>query len=121
VYAAWGSHGIWDEPDKNYYDTKGSCDLYDYTNAGTPWNTWQYVEAYDYDYKTGLTVNAWPTWMSKAYDNPTIGYTDPTSGPIERWGNDKWDCDFVVFEACRREQGPTGPIDKNVWDVLELR
>ena len=120
VYAAWGSHGIWDKPGKNHYDTK-VCELYDWTGDGTSWDTWQYVEAYDYDTKTGLISNAWPTWMSKAYDDERLGYTDPASGPIERWGNDAWDCDWVVYEACRRESGPTGPIDKGVWDVPELR
>jgi hypothetical protein len=123
VYAAWGSHGIWATIGEHVYRSIEICDFVDYTGAGDPWDTWEYVEAYDYDTRTGLTGNAWPTWMSKAYDDGRLGYTDPASGPIYRWGNDKKMCvDPNPFDIpCQREQGPTGPIDKNVWDRLELR
>jgi hypothetical protein len=122
VYAAWGSHGIWkDEGDHNYEDVVIvfiTYHLIDYTSEGTAWDTWEYIEAYDYDNQAGLVGNAWPTWMSDDYDNPELGYTDPASGPIKRWGNVK-DGDF--FGYYRLTSGPTGPVDKPVWDVQDLK
>jgi len=126
VFTAWGSHGIWLEEGDHHYDTIDiellgikfyDIELYDYTSPGSAWDTWNYVEGYDYDNQAGLAGNAWPTWMSDEFDNPELGYTDPASGPIYRWGTDSRDC--VIY--CIRSSGPTGPVSKNVWDVQDLK
>ena len=122
-HLSWGvSNGIWLEAGNHHYFTIDLIfdeeKLYDYTSPGTAWDTWNYVEAYDYDNQAGLIGNAWPSWMSDKFDNPNLGYTDPASGPIYRWGNVK-DGDFYGFY--RLASGPTGPVSKGVWDVQDLK
>jgi hypothetical protein len=124
VYAAWGAHGLWRDPgihDYKHLPLPWPFDtLSDWTGAGTAWDTWNLVIAFDFDTKMGLGDATWPVWMSKDYDNGSIGNTDPASGPIYRWGNDEWDCNST-FGFCRLDKGPTGPVDKGVWDIEILR
>lgn len=122
VFAAWGSHGLWSTPGEHWYKKINlgitEVNLYDYTGYGTAWDTWKRVEAYDFDRKTGLGSSAWPVWMSKNYGDPSIGDANPSSGPIYRWGNVE---DGSFAGQCRLCDGPTGPVDKSVWDRWILR
>ncbi len=118
VFAAWGSHGLWSTPGQHWYKKTPVGTLYDYTGYGTAWDTWKLVEAYDFDRKVGLGSSAWPVWMSKNYRDQSVGDANPSSGPIYRWGNQKWGS---VFGQYRLADGPTGPVDKSVWDNPILR
>lgn len=125
VYAAWGAHGLWRDPGEHVYKHLPAWlgVLSDWTGEGIAWETWHLVSASDYDTETGLGGATWPVWMSKDYNDPSIGNADPASGPIYRWGNSEWGCvDFFGERlACRLEDGPTGPVDKGVWDIEILR
>jgi CSLREA domain-containing protein len=121
VYAAWGAHGNWRDPGAHVYAHLpiGGV-LTDWTGAGTAWDTWRRILAFDYDTKLGLSGSTWPVWMSKDYDDPLIGDSNPASGPIYRWGNDERECNSL-FGQCILESGPTGPVDKGVWDTEILQ
>jgi hypothetical protein len=116
VYSAWGSHGVWLTAGEHDYDE--AChlwceDLTDWTSEGTAWDTWNNMEAFDYNLKQGLVGNIWPLWMSDDFTNQGIcDPSNPACGPIYRWGNTG--C-CSVFGYRRLEDGPTGPVSKGVW------
>lgn len=119
VYAAWGAHGLWRDPGRHVYKQTPIGDLSDWTGAGTAWDTWLNLIAFDYDTESGLAGSTWPVWMSQDYLNQFNGDSDPASGPIYRWGNFEGGC--TITGDCRLENGPTGPVDKGVWDVEILQ
>lgn len=124
VYSAEGSHGIWVTAGEHRYGKIKILDiysifLYDYTGQGAQWNTWTNLETFDFDGKDGLGSSIWPRWMSTDYtapcapDNPECNPHDPASGPIYRWGIHEFgNCDIT----CRMANGPTGPVDKGIWN-----
>ena len=94
VYSAWGSHGVWltaaGTGMTRLVGYSGE-DLVDWTSEGTAWDTWNYLEAFDYDAKQGLGGSTWPLWMSDDFTNPGIcDPSNPACGPIYRWGNPRW-------------------------------
>ena len=121
VYSAWGSHGVWLTAGEHDYGEACyvvACeDLTDWTSEGTPWDTWNYLEAFDYNAKQGLGGSIWPLWMSDDFTNPgTCGNpSDPACGPIYRWGNTENECWSDPIGQCLMTTGPTGPISKGVW------
>lgn len=122
VYSAWGAHGLWRDPGEHVYKHLPwpAGTLSDWTGPGTAWDTWHHVTAFDYDSKMGLGGSTWPVWMSGDYGNPSLGDSNPASGPIYRWGNYERGCD-AISGSCRLEDGPTGPVSKGVWDVEILQ
>jgi hypothetical protein len=132
VYSARGSHGVWSAPGDHVYMTIGEelldvcvtlvcIDLTDETAAGTAWDTWEDVAAFDYVAQEGLGGATWPIWMSEAFTDPGADPpTTPGGGPIFRWGNEE-DCTTLgvdisdLIGVCRLEDGPTGPASKGVW------
>ena len=121
VYAAWGAHGLWQYPGEHIYTHTPVGTLSDWTGEGTAWDTWLNLIAFDFDTKLGLGDVAWPTWMGEDYGDQGAGDSDPSSGPIYRWGNVEMGCDDLITGYCRLENGPTGPVSKGVWDVEILR
>jgi len=121
VYSAWGSHGVWLTPGEHDYDEVchifGCEDLTDWTSEGTAWDTWNYVEAFDYNAKQELGGSTWPLWMSDDFTNPgTCGDpSNPACGPIYRWGNMANECWSDPIGQCLLTTGPTGPVSKGVW------
>lgn len=122
VYSAYGSHGIWLEAGRHTYGSAAGEDLTDWTNEGTAWDTWNYLETFDYNAKQGLGESIWPLWMSEDFANPGDcgDPSNPACGPIYRWGNMQSGCDFG-FGNCRMENGPTGPVSKKVWNTGILK
>jgi len=119
VFAAAGSHGIWGFPGWHAYQYIGFpfyMSLIDNTSFGYAWDTWRLVKSFDYETRRGLDGNTWPSWMSKDYNNSTLTGSNPASGPIYRWGNSHEGC-YDKIEQCALENGPTGPVDKSVWDL----
>lgn len=132
VYSAEGSHGVWSTPGDHVYmsigeEVLGVCvtlvctDLTDITSAGTAWDTWERVAGFDFVEKEGLEGESWPVWMSDDFTDPGEAPAEvPGGGPIFRWGNVE-DCSTLgvdisdLIGVCRLEDGPTGPISKNVW------
>lgn len=132
VYAARGSHGVWNAPGDHVYMTIGEevlgvcvtlvcADLTDETAAGTAWDTWDNLAGFDFAAKEGLGGEPWPTWMSDAFTDPGPPPPEqPGAGPIFRWGNEE-DCSTLgvdisdLIGVCRLEDGPTGPVSKDVW------
>jgi hypothetical protein len=124
VYAAWGSHGLWLASGNHKYGEvcypSPLCeDLIDECSNGTQWDTWENMVTLDYydpsaNNGRGLGGSVWPLWMSNDFSDPgTCGDpSDPSCGPIYRWGNPKRD---PVFGYYRLEDGPTGPVSKPVW------
>lgn len=118
VYSAWGSHGVWLTAGRHRYDEVCHpwpwCeDLVDWTSEGTAWDTWNYLEAFDYNAKKGLGGSIWPMWMSANFADPGIcDPSNPACGPIYRWGNMRRGS---VLGYYRLEDGPTGPVSKGVW------
>jgi thiol-disulfide isomerase/thioredoxin len=124
VYSAEGSHGNYVTAGRQRYGkiVKGGITLaflYDYTGEGAQWNTWTNLETFDYDGEHGLGSSTWPRWMSTVYtapcapDNPGCDPYEPSSGPIYRWGIYEFgSCDI----ECRMAKGPTGPVDKGIWN-----
>jgi hypothetical protein len=124
VYAAWGSHGFWVDPGSHVYeDWYPLFTLADKCSAGTAWDTWNLIEAFDYNLQTGLGGSTWPLWMGADFADPGPGPdpSDPANGSIYRWGNPEWDCRAIFDNKCRLEDGPTGPVSKEMWDTEELR
>jgi len=121
IYSAWGSHGVWLTAGENDYGEVCyvvACeDLTDWTSQGTPWDTWNYLEAFDYNTKQGLGGSTWPLWMSEDFTNPgTCGDpSNPVCGPIYRWGNTENECYSDPIGRCLMTTGPTGPVSKGVW------
>jgi hypothetical protein len=134
VYSAWGSHGLWASPGDHIYDTVPviGTPLIDACDAGTAWDTWENMVAFDYYDPAGNTGNGlggsqWPAWMGDDFSEPGCDPltnpgcdADPPSGAIYRWGNTEAGCDSVVG-ACRLENGPTGPVSKGVMTSLALQ
>lgn len=132
VYSAWGSHGLWKDPGDHVYMTIGEevldvcvtivcADLTDETSAGIAWDTWERVAGFDFGAREGLGGASWPVWMSDAFTDPGAPPpTTPGGGPIFRWGNPE-DCSTLgvdisdLIGVCRLEDGPTGPVSKDVW------
>jgi hypothetical protein len=119
IYAAWGAHGVWLDEGAHVYKHLVFGDLTDYAGPGTAWDTWRRIEAFNYDTQAGLNGDLWPVWMGTDFNNPTNGGVNPASGPVFRWGNLESGCD--ISGQCRLENGPTGPVSKNVWDSQMLR
>jgi len=117
VYSAKGSHGIWPTAGRHKYGEAAGEDLTDWTSEGTAWDTWNYLEAFDYNAKQGLGGSTWPLWMSDDFTNPgTCGNpSNPACGPIFRWGNMENECWSDPINQCILATGPTGPISKGVW------
>jgi hypothetical protein len=130
---------------RTQYGSAAGCGLTDEYAKGTRWETWKRVEAFDWSTKRGLGLLVegqlvtgegfcahafpgsfpacdevgWPNWLVSVNDvGNGIGDEDPWSGPIWRWGTEKFEC---WFGACRMTVGPTGPVDKGLWssDVLD--
>jgi hypothetical protein len=132
VYSAWGSHGLWKDPGDHVYMTIGEevldvcvtivcTDLTDETSAGIAWDTWEDVAGFDFFAREGLGGASWPVWMSDVFTDPGAPPpTTPGGGPIFRWGNPE-DCSTLgvdisdLIGVCRLEDGPTGPVSKDVW------
>ena len=124
VYAAAGSHGYYSSPGNHQYHDDPP--LIDETSAGTAWDTQTNLVGFDFNAKKGVGGSNWPMWMnvSKQLSNSSPKETDPSAGPIYRWGNGENGCGgaLKIYQdaagACRLEDGPTGPIDKlERWDV----
>eukprot|EP00727_Mastigamoeba_balamuthi_P012104 m51a1_g7516 hypothetical protein (138) ;mRNA; r:1096-1509 len=111
VYSAWGSHGLYKESGCH---TFSPIDLVDMCGEGSLWDTWENVEAFDYNEQQGLGRSKWPVWMSTDYKNKGVGDPQvPGNGPIFRWGNASkgaW-----MFGHHQLSDGPTGPVDKRIW------
>ncbi len=125
IYSAHGSHGSYLEPGSHRYDSAAGKDLVDHTGAGTPWDTWDKLECFDYDTKKGLGptwVGTWPTWLRKDRKDKGLGNEDPASGPVTRWGNYRSGAVNTVFGGTqyRLEHGPTGPADKPYFETPGL-
>jgi thiol-disulfide isomerase/thioredoxin/uncharacterized membrane protein YphA (DoxX/SURF4 family) len=124
VYSAEDSHGNYVTAGRQRYGKIWILDIYpiflaDYTGEGAQWNTWTNLETFDFDAQHGLGLSVWPRWMSTDYtaqcapDNPGCDPYDPSSGPIYRWGGYEFgNCDI----ECRMAKGPTGPVDKGIWN-----
>lgn len=123
VYSAWGSHGVWLTAGRHTYGSAMGEDLTDWTSEGTAWDTWNYLETFDYDYNAkqgqGLGGSIWPLWMGDDFTDPGDcgDPSNPACGPIYRWGNMRDGCVSIPFVGtyCRLEDGPTGPVSKGVW------
>jgi len=123
VFSAWGSHGVWLTAGRHKYGEAFGEDLTDWTSEGTAWDTWNYLEVFEYDYNVkqgqGLGGSTWPLWMSDDFTNPGDcgDRSNPACGPIYRWGNMEDGCESIPFVGtyCRLENGPTGPVSKDVW------
>jgi Vacuolar protein sorting-associated protein 62 len=101
VYAALGSHGLYSTVGSHQYVDTFWVSLYDDTDRGRDWSTWENLETFDVDLKQGLYGSRWPAWL------------EPTN--VYRWGNGKNYCgdDFVSDSACELADGPTGPLSKS--------
>jgi hypothetical protein len=141
VYSANGAHGLWPSAGSWHYETICAPDpgwgcipiaeLYDYTSEGTAWDTWEAIEAFDFNNQAplgryfsgeGYNDNVWPVWMREDFTTPCAvsgcDPADPASGPIYRWGNPE--CG-EAFGECRLCDGPEGPVSKGVWDPGPLK
>jgi len=126
IYSAKGSHGLWLEPGEHVYKVivEGLVNLSDLTGEGTAWDTWNNLEAYNYNLEQGLAGSTWPLWMSTDFEDPgACDPTNPACGPIYRWGNFERGCEILGIDLgfCRLESGPTGPVSKNVWSDGPLK
>ncbi|MEP2026675.1 MAG: Vps62-related protein [Reichenbachiella sp.] len=112
VYVAQGSHGMYFSSGQHQIDITSKGKVFDTSEDGK-------IVAFDYSTKEGLNGTDWPNWMSRSYSSAgSDPIDDPNSGPIYRFGNQKMDCKGTVQdeEICTLSDGPTGPIDKPVWD-----
>lgn len=113
AHVAWGSHGIWKNEGDHHYDTK-MCDLHDYCNKGSSWDSWNHVVAFDFNRQKGLSGTPWPSWMGEDFTEPGASNPyDPAAGAIYRWGNPTNYC--WELWACVLTTGPTGPVSKSVF------
>ncbi|MBD1373566.1 Vps62-related protein [Hazenella sp. IB182357] len=115
IYSARGSHGSWKDPGNHTYLNLVVDTLQDVTSAGTAWDTWNSVEAYDFDLQEGLSGKPWPAWLSndntwtEAGKNPS----DALAGGIRKWGNSEDGCNFTGL--CVNSGGPHGPDAGSNW------
>lgn len=112
VFSAQGSHGMYFSEGVHEIDVTSKGEVLDVAEEGR-------IVAFDFSDKKGLNGSDWPNWMSTNYSNPGSEPIDnPLSGPIYRFGNQKMECQgtFGGEEICTLSDGPTGPIDKPVWD-----
>ncbi|WP_425392064.1 Vps62-related protein [Ekhidna sp.] len=112
VFSAQGSHGMYFTEGQHEIDITSKGEVLDVAENGR-------IVAFDYSSKKGLNGSDWPKWMSKDFSNAGSNPIDnPLSGPIYRFGNQKMDCQGTVGgeEICTLSDGPTGPINKPVWD-----
>ena len=112
VYVAQGSHGMYFSAGVHDIDVTSAGNVLDAAEDGR-------IVAFDYSSKKGLNGTDWPKWMSRKYNEPGDDPIDnPFNGPIYRFGNKKMECQGSVLgeEICVLSDGPTGPIDKPVWD-----
>ena len=126
IFSAKGSHGMWAQPGAHDYTPNKVMDLLgaqliDECATGTEWNTWEHL---------------WVRKFGGSYDGNTewLNYEG-------RWGNLERDCkkvdtatwcvkgecldwlDFLDFEFCKLESGPSGPLQKdamdpNMWEMV---
>ncbi len=114
VYAAKGSHGLWKGPGDHRYKKVPYVPFEYYLvdkcpDGGTNWDGWKtgMLEGYDYTRKVKLIPGGetgpegWPDWMKEGY--------------ISRWGDPAQG--EPQFGQYKLGPGPTGPIDKKVWDL----
>ena len=146
IFSALGSHGSYNANNRlegvYTYKWLGLDTASDHFNRGQPWDTWHRLETYDYGLQQGLGNSAWPMWMmgsdtwpdwmtdedEDGYYDPGYAYSgdaqcgppeDPNCGPIYRWGTPRRECNNAGY--CILESGPTGPVEKNVWEPGPLR
>ncbi len=122
VYSAKGSHGSYLAHGGHTYNK--TLGLTDFMNAGTAWDTWNEVKCFDYHAKkvlleSTMRTEGWPNWLKKDSRNKSDGNTDPTSGPVWRWGNYRQG-HVAVIGQYRLNHGPTGPIDKPYFGTPQL-
>jgi hypothetical protein len=91
IYSAQGSHGLWFSEGDHVYHQNPT--LIDKTSKGKEWSTWEdlvIITPYDFNYID---------WLK-----------------IYRWGNPSTDfpIDNCYFGYCRLENGPVGPLFKNL-------
>ncbi|MCS1350716.1 Vps62-related protein [Mechercharimyces sp. CAU 1602] len=115
TYSAQGSHGMWKEPGNHEYINLFIDKLEDKTSKGTAWDTWEAVEAYDFDRKESLSGRDWPAWLSADTTSTVAGMdsADPASGGIDRWGNEEGGCSLQF--VCVLNNGPGGPDENTNW------
>jgi hypothetical protein len=120
VFCAWGSHGFWADPGDHEY----LPGIHDYTMQPVQGRlTRDWVEAYDYQTRQGLSGKPWPRWM----DHEEADFTKsdisewwlPWAGPILHWGNPARNIPYLCTGAtCTLANGPTGPWDDDAFRVL---
>jgi hypothetical protein len=116
IYAAWGSHGSYPTAGNHKYAKVAVKDLVDRTHAGTAWDTWNKLECFVHETKSGVRglgptwKGTCPKWLEKDTGDKSVGNEDPVSGPITRWGN--WRMGDSYGGYYRLEIGPTGPANK---------
>jgi hypothetical protein len=79
--------------------------LIDVANQGTAWDTWNNIQAFQYDpnNRTGNGLgNTWPSWLDRDYSNPN-------SLSVYRFGNPS---QGSFFGQPLLAGGPTGPQEK---------
>ncbi|MFS1512202.1 Vps62-related protein [Chengkuizengella sp. SCS-71B] len=115
TYSAKGSHGTWKDPGTHVYHDLFIDELVDETSQGTAWDTWNAVEAYDFDLQEGLSNTSWPAWLSSdnTWTEPGKDPSDPLAGGVHLWGNLELDCN--IFELCVLNSGPSGPNENSDW------
>lgn len=118
MYSARGSHGFWSTKGNHVYRDLWIAQLVDHCSSGAQFATWDNLMTFDYTAKRGLK-NGWPGWMSRDFKHAGQEPTrDPANGPIYRWGNEARGCDLVYPDLpCRLENGPEGPVSKDVWKL----
>nr|WP_158651851.1 Vps62-related protein [Marinobacterium profundum] len=111
------------------WDTWNSLEAFDYHNKsglnGNSWPQWMEKDHGVYPGRVNTAASVAGDFNSDGSvgaNNTAIGEgVMPASGPIYRWGNGKNGCGGAAkfYEAvsgeCRLNDGPTGPIDKDVW------
>ncbi len=125
VYSAKGSHGFWFYPGTMTYKDLGWIgSLADNMAVNlNPWQTWQFINAYDFNTRKGIGGTEWPLWMNTEFTEPGSNPSNPLSGPIFRWGNN-YQVGTIASEISgenQLENGPTGPVSKECLKSLPLQ